>query len=373
MKIILFANTDWYLFNFRRSLAVALMERGDDVLLLSPPGKYGELLLRMGFRWEAVPMQRRSLNPLRELAFLWRLSRVFQREQPDLVHGFTIKCAIYSAFAGCVARVPAKVSSIAGLGYVFVNDSLRASMLRPLVKLMLRTTLGGRRSRLILQNPDDVRLIEEAGIAPRARIRLILGSGVNCGVFLPSSSDVAPNLVRVLLPARLLWDKGLAEYAEAGRLLRQRGVPVELLLAGAPDEGNPASVSAKTVREWSDAGVLRWLGHVDDMAELYRSVQIVALPSYREGLPKGLIEAGASGCALIASDVPGCREVVVHEKTGLRVPVKDGVALADAIERLVRDEPLRKSLGNSARIAAVTGFDESIVVSKTIDVYRELA
>lgn len=371
-RIFLFANTDWYLYNFRRSLACSLRDCGHEVLLISPPGSYGGKLQDLGLRWQSVPMNRRSLNPLREVFLLWRLMRFMRRERPDVVHGFTIKCAVYGSLAARLVGVPARVNAVAGMGYVFTNDSLKARLLRPLVRLLLRLALGGRNARLILQNPDDVELFRKARLVDPNHVRLIPGSGVDCERFSPAPEAASNRCVRVVLPARLLWDKGLAEYVEAARLLRARGVAVELLLAGDSDLGNPAAVPESVVRGWVSEGLLQWLGHVDDMPSLFQSVQIVALPSYREGLPKGLIEAGASGCALITTDVPGCREVVTHEVDGLLVPVKDAVALADAIERLVRDPALRHTLGAAAREKAVARFDERIVVARTLDVYAEL-
>lgn len=373
MKIVIFANTDWYLYNFRRSFALALRDAGHDVLLISPEGLYGEKLRALGLRWQALSMERRSLNPVRELAVLWRLIRLFRRERPDLVHAFTIKCAIYGSLAARIARVPARVNAVAGMGYVFTSRDATARLLRPLVRKLMRTALGGSNARLILQNPDDVAVFQQARMADPASIRLIRGSGVDITRFYPASARASDRRVRVLLPARLLWDKGVAEYAEAGRILRARNVSVELLLAGNPDSGNPAAVPETTVLGWVDEGALRWLGHVDDMPGLMRDVDIVALPtSYGEGVPRGLIEAAASGCALIATDVPGCREVVVHEMDGLRIPVRNAGALADAIERLVVDVPLRTRLAVAAREKAVAEFDERIVIARTMEVYREL-
>lgn len=317
-------------------------------------------------------MDRRSLNPLREAFLLLHLIRLFKLENPTIVHSFTIKCAIYGSLAARLAGVPARVNAVAGMGYVFTSNALKARLLRPVVRILLKLALGGRNARLILQNPDDVALFRQAGLVDPEHVRLIPGSGVDCVRFSPAPQQIVQGRVRVVLPARLLWDKGLAEYMEAARLLRSRGVPVDLLLAGTPDPGNPAAVPEPAVREWVSEGLVQWLGHVDDMPALFRSVQIVALPSYREGLPKGLIEAGASGCALVTTDVPGCREVVTHEVNGLLVPVKDGVALADAIERLVRDPALRQALGVAAREKAVTEFDERIVIARTLDVYAEL-
>lgn len=372
MKIVLFANTDWYLYNFRRSLALALRDAGHEVLLLSPPGNYGAKLQALGLRWQPLPMDRRSLNPLREALLLWHLIRLFRCEHPDVMHGFTIKCAVYGSLAARLAGVPARVNAVAGMGYVFTSNALKARRLRPVVRILLKLALGGRNARLILQNPDDVALFRQAGLVDPEHVRLIPGSGVDCVRFSPAPQQIVQGRVRVVLPARLLWDKGLAEYMEAARLLRSRGVPVDLLLAGTPDPGNPAAVPESAVRAWVSEGLVQWLGHVDDMPALFRSVQIVALPSYREGLPKGLIEAGASGCALVTTDVPGCRGVVTHEVDGLLVPVKDGMALADAIERLVRNPALRHALGVAAREKAVNEFDERIVIARTLDVYAEL-
>ncbi len=372
MKAILFANTDWYLYNFRRSLALALRDAGHEVLLVSPDGPYGEKLRALGLDWQPVPMDRRSLNPLREAVLLWHLVRLFRRERPDVVHGFTIKCAVYGSLAARLAGVPGRVNAVAGMGYVFISDSIKARVLRPVVRGLLKLALGGRKARLILQNPDDVALFAQARLVDPAQVRLIPGSGVDCERFRPDPARAPGERLRVLLPARLLWDKGLAEYAEAAERLRSLGIAADLLLAGDPDPGNPAAVPEATVRGWVDAGLLQWLGHVDDMPSLLRSVDIVALPSYREGLPKGLIEAAASGCALVATDVPGCREVVEHEVDGLRVPVKDGAALAMAIERLVADPALRMRLAEAARGNALARFDERIVLKNTLEVYKEV-
>jgi glycosyltransferase involved in cell wall biosynthesis len=373
MKLILFANTDWYLWNFRRSLALALRDAGHDVLLLSPDGPHGEKLRLLGLDWQPVPMDRRSLHPLREALLLVYLVRLLRRERPDIVHGFTIKSAVYGSLAARLAGVPGRVNAVAGMGYVFTSEALKARVLRPVVRALLKLALDGRNARLILQNPDDVALFRQAALVDPAHVRLIPGSGVDCDRFHPEPGRAPGERLRVLLPARLLWDKGLAEYAQAARLLRERGVPADLLLAGEPDPGNPAAVPEAAVRAWVEEGLLQWLGHVDDMPALFRSVDIVALPSYREGLPKGLIEAAASGCALVATDVPGCREVVEHEVDGLRVPVRDAPALADAIERLARDHGLRARLAVAARNTAIARFDERIVVGETMRVYGELA
>jgi len=372
VKVLLFANTAWYLYNFRRSLAQSLVAAGHEVLLVSPPGAHGEQLRALGLRWIPAPMERRSLHPLRELRLLRWLYGVIRTEQVSLVHGFTIKCAVYGALAARMAGC-ARVGAVTGVGYVFTSHAPPARLLRPVVRALLRLALGGDRARLIVQNADDAALIMQARVVPAARVRLIPGSGVNCTRFAPSARPPAPTApLRVLLPARLLWDKGVAEFVAAARALRAEGRAVECLLAGAPDPGNPASVPEATVRGWVTEGAVQWLGQVSDMPALLATVHVVALPSYREGLPRGLLEGAACGLALVTTDVPGCNAVVRHEVDGVLVPVRDARALAAAIARLDDAPALRARLGAAARVRALAEFDERLVIARTVAVYDEL-
>ena len=372
MKIILFANTDWYLYNFRRSLAMELSSTGHDVLLISPAGEYGELLNSLGLRWVSLPMERRSLNPLREVKLILWLYRLLRKEQVDLIHNFTIKCAVYGSLAARLAGVFARINAVAGMGYIFTNNSLKARLLRPVVRSLMRLALAGKHARLVLQNPDDVALFERTQLVDSAQIRLIPGSGVDCRRFRPTVRKRVNENFRVVLAARLLWDKGIVEYVAAARLLRATERKIDFLLAGNPDPGNPASVPEANVKEWVEEGLIEWLGHVDDMQTLFASVDAVVLPSYREGLPKTLIEAAACALPLITTDVPGCREVVTDKVNGLLVPARDAEALADAIACLQDDRKLATRLGLAAREKALQVFDERIVIERTVAVYQEL-
>jgi len=374
-KVVLFANTDWYLYNFRMSFARKLREEGFEVILLSPDGEYGPKLRDLGFCWHAVPMNRRSLNPLRELALVIWLARFFAREKPQIVHGFTIKSAVYGSLASKLASVPARVNAVAGMGYVFTSGDLKARVLKPLVRQVMRLALNGRDSILVLQNPDDIRLFEAARIVNQKAIRLIKGSGVDLTRFkMKGGAGQEPGLpLRALLAARLVWDKGIAEYVEAARLLRREHRTVRFLLAGSPDDGNPASVSAAVVEGWVKEGLVEWLGQVSDMPKLFSEVDVMVLPSYREGLPKALIEAAACGLPLITTDAPGCREVVSESGVdGISIPVRDVPALAAAIRLLDDDREMGRKLGLAAREKALINFDERIVIEKTLSVYREL-
>jgi len=372
LKILLFANTEWYLYNFRRTLALALQDAGHDVVLLSPSGPYGEKLQALGLRWIPVPMDRRSLNPFREMALVLWLRQLMRQERVDLVHGFTIKGAVYGALAARLAGVSARINGIDGLGYVFASNDFKAQLLRPLVRTMLQLALNGKSTRLILLNRDDVAMFQQARLVDSALVRMIPGAGVDCKRFAFGGQRVSGLPLRVLMAARLLWDKGLGEYVTSARLLRAQGRQIQFLLAGTPDPGNPKSVPEETVRGWVDEGLIDWLGQVSNMPALLATVHVVALPSYREGLPTTLTEAGACSIPLITTNVPGCRDVVTHEVDGLLIPVRDAEALAQAIARLDDDPVLAARLGAAARAKALTLFEEQIVIKSTMAVYAEL-
>lgn len=373
MKVALFANTEWYLYNFRLGLAKALLEDGHEVLLISPPGPYGERLKSMGFDWRPLPMSRRSLNPIAELKLLRYLARLLKSEHIDLVHGFTIKSAVYGSLAARWVGIPRRINAVAGMGYVFSSSELKARLLRPLVKLALKLAFAGPNARLILQNPDDVHFFKSHSLVAPEKICLIKGSGVDCSRFSPDSAEKRVTSVpTVLFAGRLLWDKGLRELIDAIRTLQRLGVEAHFLVAGEPDEGNPAAVPFIQVRSWENEGLIEWRGYVEDMPTLYRSVDIVVLPSYREGLPKGLIEAAACAKPLIATDVPGCREVVEDGVTGFLVKPRDSASLAQTIERLISDGDSCSAMGRAGREKVLAQFEEKIVNRQTLAVYREL-
>lgn len=374
MRFILFANTDWYLYNFRLSTALQLKAQGAEVIMLSPPGEFGVRFAEHGIRWLTLPMDRASLNPLREAWTLQQLVRLLKDERPDLLHNFTVKCAVYGAIAARMAKVPAVVNAVAGMGYVFTSDRLKARILRPVVSALMRGTLAGERSRIVLQNADDAEAFATSRLASPQYIRLIRSSGVDVQRFQPVSREGTARPLRVLLAARLLQEKGVREFAAAGALLRTQGRNIELLLAGMPDPGNPHSVTREEVEYWQQDGMLRWLGHVDDMPALMREVDVMALPSYyREGVPKSLIEGAASGLALITTNRPGCREVVRKDGVdGLLVEPRNGAQLAELVARLDDDRDLLQVLGRKARQNALAYFDERQVIKRTMGVYAEL-
>ncbi|HEV7393253.1 MAG TPA: glycosyltransferase family 4 protein [Burkholderiales bacterium] len=371
MKVLFFANTEWYLYNFRLAFAKFLRDRGFEVVMVSPVGPYGARLVAEGFRWIGLDMDRRSIHPGRELSVLYRLSKIYAAEKPDIVHHFTIKCVVYGSLIAWRLGIRKRVNAVAGMGYVFTSTALRARLLKPFVAALMKLLVRGSHARLIIQNNDDFSAFQTARVAPPANIRLIRGSGVDTSRFRPRGQPRSGR-TRVLFAARLLRDKGIGEYVEAARILKRENIAVDMLIAGLPDSGNPSSVAPEQIEQWLQEGCITHLGHVDDMPALLSDVDIAVLPSYREGAPRSLIEAAAAGLPIVSTDVPGCREVVEHQVNGLLVPVRQAEPIVEAI-RFLHQQPLeRVRMGQAGREKMLRQFDQRLVFEATHAVYLEL-
>jgi glycosyltransferase involved in cell wall biosynthesis len=369
VKVLFFANTDWYLYNFRLALARELVDHGHEVILVSPDGVYATRLQAQGFRWVHFPLARRGVNPLVETWTVIRLIRLYRREKPDLVHHFTVKCVVYGSMAAGWLGMRAVVNSVTGLGYVFTEGKSGRAWLKGLVSLFYRLLL--RRAWVIFQNPEDRDLFLQRGMVVPDRVALVRGSGTDTERFAPRPEAVGDPLV--ILPARLLWDKGVGEFVAAARILREQGVSARFALVGDTDEGNPAAVPSAQLKQWSDSGVVEWWGWQEDMAQVYPASHIVCLPTYyREGVPKSLVEAAACGRPLVVTDIPGCREVVEDGKNGYLVPPRDPKALAAALRRLIESPSLRAAMGTRSRESVLREFSTGIILSQTLDVYRSV-
>jgi len=369
-KIILSANTDWYLYNFRLALAREIVKRGASLLLVSPPGPYAQRILAEGLRWQPLKIARRSINPLVDFLVLLRFITLYCHEKPDLVHHFTIKPIIYGSLAARILGVPAVVNSVTGLGYLFVNPSNLATALQVLIRPIYRTALSGINSRVIFQNASDQKLFIREHLVKVENTVLISGSGVNADVYKPSPEPNTEPMI--LMASRMLWDKGVREIVEAARILQKKGFIARFVLVGDSDRGNPAAVSEDQLQAWHEEGIIEWWGHRDDMPEVMAQSHIVVLPSYGEGLPRVLLEAGAAGKPVVTTDVPGCRDIIQDGVNGILVPPKDPLALTEAISRLVIDTKLRMQMGAAGRSLVVRGYTTDHINQKTFEVYREL-
>ena len=374
-KILLVANTGWYLFNFRRSLVRELAGQGFEVLVVCPRDEYVDRLKKeVGVRWIEWRIDRASMNPLGNIAAVMSLAQIYRRESPDLVHHFTIKAILYGTLAAKLAKIDTIVNSVTGLGHVFLSRRLVARLVRPAIRRWYVWSLTTDGVRAVFQNRDDLMTLAQKTPKLAEQAILTRGSGVDLQRFAPP--DARPSGINgqkyALFAGRLIHEKGIREFVEASRLCRERGVDARWVVCGSPDPGNPSSVDAETLRRWQNEGTVEFLGHVDDLEQRIAESDVVVLPSYREGTPRVLLEAAAMGKPAVATDVPGCREVVTDGENGLLVPARDPVALADAVERLLADDVLRSSMGTAGRQRMEDHFDEREVVAQTIQIYDGL-
>lgn len=322
-----------------------------------------------GAAFHRLALSRKGVHPLTEARTVLDLHALLRRLRPEIAHFITIKPVVYGGILSRVLGIPAVTHTIPGLGYVFLAGGA-ASVLRAGVRLGYKLALAHPNSATIFQNPDDRAEFVQRRIASQAATFVIKGSGVDMSPFRPDASRDAPPIVA--LPARMLWDKGIGEFVRAAGLLRRRGVVARFALIGGLDAGNPSAIGERELRDWNASGDVEWWGFRSDMPEVFARSSIACLPSYREGVPRALIEAAASGLPIVATDAPGCREVVQHEHNGLLVPVKDAVALAEALERLLANPSERARMGANSRQLAAREFSPDAVIGETLAVYEQL-
>ena len=369
-RLLFVVTEDWYFVSHRLPLAVAARRAGYRVAVATRVQEHTAAIAEAGVELlELKRWRRSSMNPLREMAAVAELAGVIRRWRPDIVHLVALKPVLYGALAARLGGAAVRVNALAGLGFVFVQGRALARLLRPLIKLAFRWTLGGERAVTIVQNPDDRELLVRERLVDGSHIRLIRGSGVDLDRF--KASDLPPGRPMVLLMSRMLWDKGVGEFVDAARMAEERGADARFVLVGDPDPENPAAIPHETLQRWSDSGVVEWWGQRSDAPALLAQARVVVLPSYREGLPKVLLEAAASGRPMIATDVPGCREVVEPGVTGQLVPARDAAGLAEAMLGLLADPERCRQMGTQARRLAEREFGVEAVVSRTLAVYRE--
>ncbi len=369
-KLLYFITEDWYFCSHRLPLALAAQGAGYDVAVVTNVNEHGEAIRQAGIRLIPLNLSRRGMNPLSELAMLVRLIVLYRKEEPDLVHHVAMKPVIYGSLAARLSGVPRVVNALAGLGYVFTSDQLTASLLRPVIGSAFKRLLNSRSTCLILQNNDDRAMFIRRRFINDARIRLIRGSGVDTAVFSPTPEP--PGIPVVMLSSRMLWDKGIKEFVEAARQLKARGAEARFVLVGDTDTHNPTAISNEQLIAWHTEGVIEWWGLRDDMPAVLAQANIVCLPSYREGLPKVLLEAASCGRPIVTTDTPGCREVVRNGENGLLIPVRSTLELADAIQNLIANPELRQKMGLRGREIVMSEFAVEKVVSETMAVYEEL-
>jgi len=361
-KLLYFVSEDWYFCSHRFSLAIAAKNAGYDVVVVTRVAVHAERIRDAGLGLVPFAMSRHNMNPFSELLVLWRLIQVYRSEQPDIVHHVAMKPVLYGTLAARLCGVRHVVNALAGMGWLFASGTWLARIVKKAMLFFFRILLP--RTSVIVQNRDDAQLMRDLGCP---QVHLIRGAGVDVEAIMPSPEPPGPCVV--LLAARMLWDKGVGEFVEAALLLKVRGHSVRMLLAGVPDDNNPSSIPRDTLRAWNARQAVEWLGHREDIPELLKVSHIVCLPSYREGLPKFLLEGLAAGLPLVTTDTTGCRETVSDGVNGFLVPPRNAPALADALEILILDQNKRKLFGFMSRQMAMEEFSSQRIESETLAVY----
>lgn len=376
-KILLVSSLDFNLFKFRLPLARALQGKGHEVVLVCPPGTHTGLLEQEGFRVIEWGLQRFGVNPVREIGAIRSLSRIYRAESPDAVQHFTIKPNLYGPISAKLAKVPHVIDTWTGLGFLF-TPARKARLLRVGLVPLFRVILRSARHWNVLQNTDDLETLARLGLVRRQYCSVVPGSGVDTELFRPVLAEERPlkaedgRPVRVLLAARLLWDKGIGEYVRAAQAVRRLGINAEFAIAGEVEPANPSGIPRETVERWRQDGDVVLLGHRDDMPELLRNTDVAVLPSYHEGVPRFLLEAASTGLPLVATDIAGCKTVVQEGENGFIVPLRDTDALTTALVRLAEDNELRLRFGSASRQLVEERFSEEQITSQYVDVYRRM-
>lgn len=367
-KIAFVTNVDWFFVSHRLPIALEALKRGYEVYLLANNTGKKEEIEKRGIRFVDIPFKRSGSNPFYELYCVMQLIRTYKKISPDVIHHITLKAAILGSIAAKLTRMRSVVNAISGFGYNFVEG--RDGFLQKNIKVVLRTAFRSKSFSFILQNPDDLETVREFKFTSDKNIHLIKGSGIDLEKYSFSEVEKKEKLI-VLFPARILYDKGVVEFIDAAKSLKQKySETVCFVLAGDCDLGNRTGIDQETLEEMIDGEYIKWVGYQKQMYDLYKSSDIVVLPSYREGLPKSLIEACAVGRAIVTTDVPGCRECVIPEYNGFLVSARNAKSLADAIEKLVCSEQLRNEFGINSRRFAEKEFSINTVIEKHFEIYN---
>lgn len=367
LRLLFIVNDAGFFASHRLPIALAAMEEGYEVAVACPADAKVSLLNDTGIAHLDLPLARGGLGPFAEIRAIAALDRLVASFAPDIVHLITSKPIIYGGLVTRRRGIPA-VAAVSGLGHVFIDDSTKSRVLRKAALAGYRLAMARRGLFPIFQNRDNLQLFSEAG-ALKEEPTLIRGSGTDLSRFDPAPTDNP--VPRLVLPARMLYAKGVAEFVEAAGMLKAKGVVAEFHLVGDPDPANPASIPPERLKAWSDEGIVRWDGYRADIEAVLKKADIVVLPSHNEGFPKTLVDAAAAGRAVVTNDVTGCRDAVIPGKTALLATPLDAVSLAEKMQTLIQNRDMRLAFGAAGRKLAERDFAIETIVAQHLDLYRK--
>lgn len=369
-KIIFVVTEDWYFLSHRLPMARGAQSMGLDVIVATKATGQEKAIEAEGFLHVPLAIERAGLNPLSDWQLEKFLTDLYRRERPAIVHHVAMKPVIYGSRAARRAGIPGVVNALGGFGFLFVSNSLKARLLRPLVSAQLRQAFATPHSSLVLQNQSARDFAISKGLAEPDQITLIKGSGVDTDHFAPSAEPNGP--VTCGFVARMLKSKGVEEIIGAAKILKAKGENIRFLMVGDADPSNPDSLSNDQMAAWQTEGLIDWRGRLADVAPIWAESHMALLPSWGEGLPKSLLEAASCGRPMITSNHTGCAELCRDGLDGLLIPDRDPQALADAIMALAKDPARRQQMGLSARQRIVDEFSNAVVSDQTKALYRAL-
>lgn len=367
MKLLFVLNDAGFFLSHRLELAKAARESGYDVHVTCPEDNKTPLIKEHGFTTHALPLKRSSMNPIKELQTLFALRKIYKKLRPDLIHHLTIKPIIYGSIAARLTKMPCIINAPTGLGFLFTRERWPGKLLGEIGKTLYRAALKHPRAMTIFQNPDDRDLFINNKLLTHEKTILIRSSGVDIQKFVPLAEPGGIPVVAFI--GRILWDKGIAEFIAAAKRLKAQGVLARFVLVGGSDQGNRSAVPEAKIKQWVAENIVEWWGFCKEMQEVFEKVHVVCLPSYREGVPKVLLEAAACAKPIVTTDAPGCREAVIDGENGFMVPVKNAPALAAALNKLIGNKDLRIQMGQAGRELVEREFAVEKVVARTLEVY----
>ena len=369
-KLLLLVNSDDFFISHRLEIGLSALKEGFDVYIASSINKENNILKKYGFKTQHIDLDRSSTSLFSNTMYFIKVFKIFLKIQPDIIHLITIKPVIFGGLAARLLGIKSVIVAISGLGYIFISKGLIARLRLFFVKFLYRLALNNKNVQLIFQNNSDKKIILDICNVDKSRTHLIKGSGVDLNKF--KYTPLPKGVPSILFASRLLYDKGLKEFISAAELIKKDGYEGKFIIVGKPDNHNPASISLDQLKSHVSNGYIDWQGFKEDIYPLLKDSYLIVLPSYREGLPKILIEAAACGRPVVTTDVPGCRDAIIKGKTGLLVPPKNHVALAEAIKDLIENFTKSETLGLEARKFAEKNFDIKDVVSKHMQIYRSI-
>tara|TARA_Y100000589_G_scaffold36626_1_gene30696 strand:+ start:1582 stop:2721 length:1140 start_codon:yes stop_codon:yes gene_type:complete len=375
-KLLFNITEDWFFCSHFLSRALSAKKSGYSIYVCCNRDKHQSIIEEYGINFIYLPYKRKSINPFYEIYVLIRSFFIYRSIKPDIVHQVAAKPIIYGSLAAKLFNIKSVINAPVGLGYVFSSSSIKAKILRPILKFLLKNSLNthhgkNRKNRVIFENNDDLNYFLEMGALKKKEAFVIRGAGVKIRKFV--QKDKPNKLVTITLVARMLIDKGIYEFISAVRILKNKNINTKFLLVGDVDTCNPSSLNRKTLINWNNEGIVEWLGWINNVDKILMETDILCLPSYREGLPKALLEGAACGLPIVTTDTVGCRDVVEDGVNGFLVPIKNVDQLVSKINELINSEILRQNMGKESLKIVSQKFSETIINKQTLDIYKELS